>query len=127
MADKQEENRMAFLVECFRSAHEELMARIRQREEWFKIGLATQVVILAAMSGFEVFGTKTSGARAVPPTWLPLISMPISLTIASLHCSSANCNTLVPSIAFSLGAYNLAFRLDAGCSYPLCHNCFMAL
>lgn len=83
MANEHGESRTAFLVECFRSAHEELLTRIRQREEWFKIGLATQVVILAAMSGFEIFGAKTSGA--VPPTWLPLISMPISLIIALLY------------------------------------------
>jgi hypothetical protein len=83
MANEQGESRVSFLVECFRSAHEELITRIRQREEWFKIGLATQIVILAAMSGFEVFGTKTSGT--VPPTWLPLISMPISMVFALLY------------------------------------------
>lgn len=77
------EHRISFLIECFRSAHEELLARIRQREEWLKIGLATQVVIIAAMSGFEVFGTKTVGT--VPPTWLPLISMPVALIIVLLY------------------------------------------
>jgi hypothetical protein len=82
------DTRSAFLIESFRSAHNELLLRIKQREEWLKIGLATQVVILAAMSGFEVFGTKTLGGStsvSAPPSWLPLISMPIALIIALLY------------------------------------------
>jgi hypothetical protein len=81
-----EDRRSAFLIECFRSAHEELLLRIKQREEWLRIGLATQVVILAAMSGFEVLGTKAAGgSNPGPPTWLRLISMPVALIVTLLY------------------------------------------
>jgi hypothetical protein len=58
-------DRTNFLIETSRTSHEELMFRIKQRDDWMKLQLISQGALAALAFGIEVSGVKT----ASPVPW----------------------------------------------------------
>lgn len=69
------------ILEYFRSAREEVMLRVKYRDNWLIIQLLSQVVLFALAQGVEIAGVRASGAN---PIFL-FLSIPISLLLASLY------------------------------------------
>lgn len=74
-------DRAAYLVECHRSGHEELMFRVSHRDNWLKIQMLAQATFLALAFGIEVGGVKATSGM---PTVLAL-ALPTALTLACLY------------------------------------------
>jgi hypothetical protein len=75
------EARISYIVECHRSAHEELMFRVAHRDHWLKLQLLAQATLLALAFGVEIGGIK-------PDAGLPsavLLALPTSLVLACLY------------------------------------------
>ena len=70
-----------YLVECYRSGHEELMFRVSHRDNWLKIQMLAQTTFLALAFGVEVAGVKATSSI---PTALAL-ALPTALTLTCLY------------------------------------------
>jgi hypothetical protein len=75
-------DRTSFLIETSRTSHEELMFRIKQRDDWMKLQLIAQGALAALAFGIEVSGVKT----ASPVPWALTIAAPVSFILAVLYC-----------------------------------------
>ncbi len=78
--------RMDYLFECFRTAREELLFRVRHRDDWLKTQLISQAALLALAKGIEIVGIKS----ATPYPDLTAFSMSISLIFACLYYTEDN-------------------------------------
>lgn len=79
MQDFQE--RTSFLVACFETANEELLCRLKNRDDWIKLQLAAQVVILALANGVKLFGAEADSKIM----WVSALAMPIALVFYLLY------------------------------------------
>lgn len=70
-----------YLFECFRTAREELLLRVKHRDNWLKIQLLAQASLLALAQGVELSGVKA----AYPKPDVLAISVAISFVLASLY------------------------------------------
>lgn len=77
----QRRERIDYLLECYRTSCEQLLFRIKHRDEWLKIQLLAQAIFLALASGIEIGGVK---ATSPTPTVLAL-AIPTSLVLAALY------------------------------------------
>lgn len=75
-------DRTSFLLESSRTSHEELMFRIKHRDDWMKLQLIAQATLAALAFGVEVGGVKT----ASPVPWALTLASPISFILAVLYC-----------------------------------------
>ena len=101
-----------YLLECFRTAHEELLARVKQRDDWIKIQLAAQVTLAALASGIEVLGAKGS----VPVVWVAALALPVSLVICLLQSVE---DRLIGHLAKYLAGFSVAQDARAGGEAPM--------
>lgn len=68
--------RVQFLIESSRTSHEELIFRIKHRDDWLKIQLLAQVILLALAFGIEIGGVKATSpipdviALAIPTSFI---------------------------------------------------------
>jgi hypothetical protein len=76
-----ESTRIDYLLECFRNAREELLFRVKHRDDWIKIQLFTQAVLLALAQGIELGGIRTATPQPTVLTAAPVIS----LVLAALY------------------------------------------
>lgn len=88
--------RIEYLISCFNNSHEELLFRIKHRDNWLKANLIFQVTILALSYGVEIGGVK--GTNVSPD--ILLLAIPgafIFMTLYSLEdrLISLICNYLV--------------------------------
>jgi hypothetical protein len=67
-------------LDYFEAAHEELLARIRQRDDWIKLQLAAQVVLAALASGIKVFDVEADRALL----WVAPLALPVALVVCLL-------------------------------------------
>jgi hypothetical protein len=77
MSTKREE----YLFECFRTAREELLMRVRHRDNWLKLQLLAQGALLALSQGVKFAGVESS--RELPT--LIVLAIPIGLVFMSLY------------------------------------------
>ena len=74
-------DRHDYLIECSRTAREELLFRIKHRDAWLKLQLFVQAVLWALSHGI-----KLGGAEASTPVPLALaLALPIGLVLAGLY------------------------------------------
>lgn len=76
-----ETTRIDYLLENFRNAREELLFRVKHRDDWLKIQLLAQAALLALAQGIELNGIKA----ATPQPLLLTASPVISLILAALY------------------------------------------
>ena len=76
-----DEIRIDYLLECFRAAQEEVLLRIKNRDNWLRLQLLSQVALLALSQGIEIAGIK---ALQPNPDVLAL-STAVSLVLAALY------------------------------------------
>jgi hypothetical protein len=81
------EARLDYLLECFRSAREELITRIRQRTELFRLQLIAQGIIVALAGGLSLESISVTG----PLPDVVALAIPVSFTIATPYGSLMNC------------------------------------
>src|SRR5262245_17061309 len=74
--------RLTLVTESSRTAHDELMFRIRHRDDWLKLQLLSQAVLAALAFGVEVGGFKTES----PVPWALNLAGPISTIFTILYC-----------------------------------------
>ncbi|MGA7730462.1 MAG: hypothetical protein WCD37_04215 [Chloroflexia bacterium] len=70
--------KLDYLLECYRAAHEELMLRIKSRDNWLRIQLLSQGVILALAYGIEFQGGSTSAPTPIVLLVAPILSFIIA-------------------------------------------------
>jgi hypothetical protein len=73
--------RMDYLIECLRTTREELLFRVKHRDDWLKLQLFAQITILALAGGVKIGGVEASGP-------LPIVfalSVPISFILVTLY------------------------------------------
>lgn len=73
--------RSTYLIECQKNARDELLFRIKHRDNWLRIQLVAQITFLALAFGVEIGGVKPS---ANMPSVLTL-SVPTAVIMASLY------------------------------------------
>jgi hypothetical protein len=73
--------RMDYLLECFRASREELLFRVKHRDDWLKLQLLAQASLLALAKGVEIAGLKAG--RPYPD--LMSFSVTISLIFSCLY------------------------------------------
>lgn len=73
-------DRLDYLIECARTAREELLIRVKHRDSWLKLQLYVQAILWAVSNGIKL-GAESSTPF---PTALGL-SLPISFVFASLY------------------------------------------
>lgn len=74
-------DRVDFVVECFKSAREELMFRVKHRDNWLKLQLLAQAVLASLASRIKLGGVEATDAM---PKVLSL-AIPVSLILACLY------------------------------------------
>lgn len=74
-------SRTEYLLACFQSANEELLARVRQREEWIKFQIVAQVVVLALANGVKLLGAEPT-SRVF---WVQALALPVSCVVCILY------------------------------------------
>ena len=74
--------RVDVLIEASRTAHQELMFRLEHRDNWLKLELAAQLVIVGIASGIEVLGVK---ANAPTPKTILALAVPAAFILATLY------------------------------------------
>lgn len=74
-------NRRDYLLECFKSARAEILARIDKRDNLLKLQLYILLILLALSSGVKIAGIESS--HPLSEIWR--IAIPISIVLASLH------------------------------------------
>jgi hypothetical protein len=78
--------RIQFLIESSRTSHEELMFRIKHRDDWLKIQLLAQVTMLALTFGINIGGVN---ATAPIPNVIAL-AIPTSFILTCLYVVEDN-------------------------------------
>ena len=84
--DTNDSERMDYLFECFRTVREELLFRVRHRDDWLKTQLIAQAALVALAKGIEIAGIRS----ATPYPDLIAFSMSISLIFACLYYTEDN-------------------------------------
>lgn len=75
------QSRLNYLLACFHSSQEELLTRVKQREEWIKLQLVAQVVILALANGVKLMGAEPT-SRVL---WVSTLALPVSVVFYLLY------------------------------------------
>ena len=78
--------RIPFLLESSRTSYEELIFRIKHRDDWLKIQLLAQVTMLALAFGIEIGGVKATSSI---PNVLAL-AIPTAFILACLYVVEDN-------------------------------------
>jgi len=78
--------RVQFLIESSRTSHEELIFRIKHRDDWLKIQLLAQVIMLALTFGIEIGGIKATS----PLPNVIALAIPTSFILACLYVVEDN-------------------------------------
>lgn len=74
-------DRLDYLIECSKTAREEILFRIKHRDAWLKLQLLVQAVLWALSNGI-----KLGGAEPSSPVPLALaLALPISLVFTGLY------------------------------------------
>lgn len=76
-----ETDRVDYLLECFRTALEELLTRVKHRDDWMKIQLLVQASLLALAQGIELGNVNAT----TPHPSVLAVSPAISLVLAGLY------------------------------------------
>lgn len=72
------------MIECFKTAKEELLMRVKRRDEWLKLQLFAQFLLWALAHGITF--AKISGGDCEKPLYVVLIlSVPIALVMMGLY------------------------------------------
>lgn len=74
-------DRLDYLIECSKTAREEILFRIKHRDAWLKLQLLTQAILWALSNGIKLGNVE-------PSTPVPLalaLASPISLVFAGLY------------------------------------------
>jgi len=79
--EEKDEGGSDYLLECFRSAREEMALHFKHRENWLQRQLLAQVVLLALSQGIAIAGVQTKD----PYPDVLALSTAISLVLASLY------------------------------------------
>jgi hypothetical protein len=79
-----EAERRDFVAECHRSGHEELLFRVKQRDDWLKLQLLAQSALLALALGVELGGVKLGAPSMALPSIL-VLSCPVSFILTCLY------------------------------------------
>jgi hypothetical protein len=74
--------KLTLVTESSRTAHEELMFRIRHRDDWLKLQLLAQAVLAALAFGIEISGVKGHD----PAPWVLDFAAPVSVVFTILYC-----------------------------------------
>ncbi|ELB2137276.1 hypothetical protein [Vibrio parahaemolyticus] len=72
-----------YLIECFKTAREELLMRVKRRDEWLKLQLFAQFLLWALAHGITF--AKVSGICGAPIYDVLILSFPISLVMMGLY------------------------------------------
>lgn len=78
--------RIQFLIESSRTSHEELIFRIKHRDDWLKIQLLAQVTMLALAFGIEIGGIRATS----PIPSVIALAIPTSFILACLYVVEDN-------------------------------------
>lgn len=73
--------RLDYLIECSRTAREELLFRIKHRDAWLKLQLLVQTVLWALSKGIKLGGVEP----ASPFPFALALALPISLVLTGLY------------------------------------------
>jgi len=74
-------SRVGLLLAFFQTAHEHLLHRVKQREEWIKLHLLSQVGIVALSNGIPMFNVQPSA----PAAWVAILALPLSTLFLLLY------------------------------------------
>ena len=74
-------DRVNFLIECSRTSREEMLFRIKHRDQWLKTQLYIQAVLFAIGNGVKIAGTVDTD----PNPDVLAISLPIAATLTVLY------------------------------------------
>ena len=69
------------MIECIRTAREELLLRVKHRDDWLKLQLLAQITLLALAGGVRLGGVEASGPLPI----VVALSVPVSFVLASLY------------------------------------------
>lgn len=121
MGSQNAEGRVSYLLTCVQTASDELLVRIKHRDDWLKLQLATQVVILALANGIQLLGAELAtqgGTESAPQVlWISVLSMPVSLVFYLLYVVE---DRLVKHLADYLGdTSGMEARLSSGPGDPI--------
>jgi hypothetical protein len=73
--------RYEYLLECYRTSNQELLFRCKHRDNWIKIQLLGQVILLSLASGVEISGVRSStNVQSVL-----VLALPISVVLLALY------------------------------------------
>ena len=76
-----ESHRIDYLFECMRTTREEMLFRIKHRDNWLSAHLVVQAGLLALAQGVEMAGLK--GPKAYPDVLV--LALPIAFILACLY------------------------------------------
>ena len=85
--------RIEYLISCFNNSHEELIFRIKHRDNWLKANLIFQVTILALSYGVEIGGVKGNNVSpdilllAIPGAFIFMTMYYLEDRLISLICN----------------------------------------
>jgi hypothetical protein len=108
MEDRETKN-FEYLVECFKTAREELQDRIRYRDKWLKYQLIAMVALLAIATGGEFLGIKIPQNLSVL-----FLSLPISLMISFSYFTE---NFLIGKLASYIASVSKAVEKVTSSDY----------
>lgn len=75
------QGRMTYLLACFQAAQEELLLRVKQRDDWIKLQLAAQGVVVALANGVKLMGAEPDS----PLLWVSALAMPVAIVFYALY------------------------------------------
>lgn len=90
-----------YLFECFRTAREELLLRVKHRDNWLKTQLLAQGVLLALSQGVEVGGVKAG------QPYPDVLALSISISFVLATCYYVE-DSLIGFLSKYLGAISKA-------------------
>jgi hypothetical protein len=82
--EQSEAARRDYVAECHRSGHEELLFRVKQRDDWLRLQLLAQSALLALALGVEVGGVKSNASTTALPSIL-VLSCPVAFVLTCLY------------------------------------------
>lgn len=75
----------SYIIECFKTSREELLTRVKYRDNWLKYQLISMLVLLAISSDIEVFSIKSVSNVSNKNISYLFLSLPISTFISLLY------------------------------------------